>query len=208
MKLADVHNFFEQVARRMTVPARVVITGGAAAIAFGVSRATEDIDFEVELTISPAKHADAWKTLESVLRTVQTVTGIAPQFSEDIDRWSAIALPSKRSKRLWKFGAVDVQILHPLDWSVGKLARYMASDESDVVTVFKKKAVSAPSAARVWGQALGLSPASSAQTLFRNNVKSFFDQHALALWGPSADPKRLFETFLKTATSVKRPSRR
>jgi hypothetical protein len=199
MKLQDVHHFFEEVGRRMPMPVRVLITGGAAAIAFGVARATEDIDFEVELTVSPSKKDAAWQTLESALREAQKLTGITPQFSEDIDRWSSIVLPAKRSKRLWKLGTVDVHILDPLDWSVGKLARYLASDESDVTEVFKKKRISAARAVRTWGQALGKSPASSAQTFFSNNVKSFLETHAPSLWGRTADPARLFATFLKAA---------
>ncbi len=199
MKLKDVHYFFEQLSRRVSVPVNVLVTGGAAAILFGVSRATEDIDFEVEVVVSPTQRHQAWQSLEQALGEVQKLTGITPQFSEDIDRWSSITLPSKRRRPLWKFSTVKVEVLDPLDWSVGKLARYLASDESDVVEVFKRQNVSPRGVAQTWGKALALSPASSAQTLFRNNVRSFFDKHARGLWGATPTPQQLFDIVLKAA---------
>ncbi len=199
MKLQDVHGFFEHVARRFSHPLTVLITGGAAAIVFGVSRATEDIDFEVAIAVPPSKSQEAWIELERVLNEVQQRTGIAPEFSEDIDRWSSIALPFKKSKRVWKLGRIDIRVLDPLLWSVGKLARYLSTDESDVATVFKKLKPPALSVARLWGQALGRSPASSAQTLFRNHVRSFLDKYAASIWGKTIAPDRLFDIFLRAA---------
>jgi hypothetical protein len=199
MKLKDVHSFFQLASEKISFPVKIFITGGAAAIAFGVSRATEDIDFEVELSLASSKKAEAWRTLETVFREVQISTGIIPQFSEDIDRWSSIALPFKRSKRLWKLGQVEVRLLDPLVWSVGKLARCLASDESDVVEVFKRQKPREHAVVRIWGNALAKSPASTAQSLFRDHVRRFLDKNARSIWGPGADAARLFSLFLSSA---------
>lgn len=187
------------LSRDLDFPVTVLITGGAAAIAFGVARSTEDIDFEVKVETPKSRQQMAMEELQKKLSTVEKKTGIAAQFSEDIDRWSSIALPHKRSYLLWQLGLVQVRLLDPMVWAVGKLARFHTSDERDVVTVFKKRHPSALSVARTWGQALKKSPASNVQSLFRNNVQTFFKRHASNIWGKRSDPEQLFAVFLKSA---------
>src|SRR5689334_4370495 len=101
MRLSEIQRFFEEFDRRLNSPVRVLLTGGAAAIIMGVHRATQDIDFEIQLRVPPRLKQAVWQKVQAALSEVAQVTRITPQFSEDIDRWSSISLPVKKS-HLWQ----------------------------------------------------------------------------------------------------------
>src|SRR5207244_1888765 len=96
MKISDIDRFFRELDRKIETPIQVLITGGAAAILFGGSRATHDIDFEVVVKVSAQKSAGAWSKLQIALDETARLTGISPQYSDDIDRWSSIVMPHKK----------------------------------------------------------------------------------------------------------------
>ncbi len=199
MKLKDIDAFFREVDRHIDFPITVILTGGAAAIVFGVHRATQDIDFEVELHVTAKKKSVSWKALMEALNVVAGITKIAPEFSEDIDRWSSIALPGKES-RLWKkIGKVEIRIFDPAVWAVGKLSRYLSSDESDLVEVFETVKPKAGPLVKFWGKALGISPPSPAQSEFKKHVDSFLDQYAARIWGKKENAEDLKRLFLAAA---------
>src|SRR5438094_115547 len=138
MKISDVQKFFMELDRRIKTPLRVVLTGGAAAVLQGVKRATHDIDFELTLKRPRrAGPAESWDAIEKAIEETGRVTGVVPQYAEDIDRWSAITLPSKNSTRYRQIGKVEVRILSPDLWAIGKLTRYLSSDIGDLRTVLK-----------------------------------------------------------------------
>ncbi len=67
-------------------------------------------------------------------------TGIAAQYAEDIDRWSSIALMDyKKHVYLYqRFGSIEVCLMEPAYWAIGKLSRYLDQDIQDLAHVFKK----------------------------------------------------------------------
>lgn len=198
MKISDVERFFKELDRRAKTPLQIILTGGAAAIVMGVKRVTQDIDFEVELKAGPNR-LDAWDAVQKHIADTATATGITPQFSEDIDRWSSIAMPFKKSRPWKKMGHVDVRILEPSLWAIGKLSRYLATDEKDLVTVFQLIKPDLKAVVNTWGKALGKSPASSAQPTFRKHVELFFQENGRKIWGKKFDAASVFESFLAVA---------
>ena len=58
--------------------------------------------------------------------------------------------------------------------------------------------------AKLWGTALGISPASSSQGTFRKQVESVLDQYAREIWGAPGDPKELKRLFVETAEKTRR----
>lgn len=203
MKKTDVHRFFENLNLRVEQPLRILLTGGAAAILQGVERATFDIDFEV----APKKVDDPrhdWETIQKAIADTARATGIAPQYSEDIDQWSSIALPAKDSRLYRRFGKVEVRILNPGLWAVGKLARYLSTDVQDLRIVLKTAKTLPKSMVKLWGTALGISPASSSQATFRKQVENFLDQHAREIWGAHTDSEQLKRLFIETAQRTRR----
>ncbi|MFN0117771.1 MAG: hypothetical protein ACKVQC_05690 [Elusimicrobiota bacterium] len=207
MKIKDIDGFFAALDQRAQVPLKVIITGGAAAIIFGGSRATQDIDFEIQFKVKASKKKnDQWAEIQHHLNEVVRLTQIVAQYSDDIDRWSSIPMPSKKSKRYKKIGKIEVHILDVGLWCIGKLTRYLATDIEDltqVLTLVKRNAVSL---AKLWGQALGISAPSPAQTNFRRNVYNFFDTSTEKIWGGKADSEKLKKIFLIAATSSRRSS--
>ena len=202
MKVGDIHDFFEDLNRRLDRPIQILLTGGAAAILQGTSRATFDIDFELRLKKPASK--PAWDRVQKALDETSKATGIAAQYGEDIDQWSSIALPAKKSRLYRRFGNVEVRILNPGLWAIGKLARYLSSDVHELRIVLKETRMSPKTMARLWGTALGISPASSSQGTFRRQVESFFEQYSREIWGAQPDSAALKQLFLETAQKARR----
>ena len=168
---------------------------------WAISRA--DLDFQVTFNKESSRNADMFQT--AIDATVKE-TGIAARYDSAIESWSSISWPQSepRSRRYRRFGSIDVHILDPLWWSVGKLARYLASDISDLVVVLKTTRTQPAEAVRAWGQALGRSPLSSAQPIFKRQVLNFLKENATTIWGPKADPARLSDLFISTARKTHR----
>ena len=199
MKVSDIHSFFEDLDRRLAEGVQVVLTGGAAAILQGTSRATFDIDFELRL-----KRGGNWDRVQQAIAETSTATGITAQYGEDIDRWSSIAMPGRESRLYKRFGKVEVRLLNPSLWAIGKLARYLSSDVEDLRIVLKRTKTQPKALAKVWGKALGTSPASSSQATFRKQVENFFTQYAREIWGAAADATELNRLFLESAQRARR----
>jgi hypothetical protein len=204
VKPRDIDRFFEDLGERLDRPIQVVITGGAAAILQGTSRATFDIDFEVRLK-KTSLYPAGWEAVQKAIEDTSQATGIAAQYSEDIDRWSSIAMPSRNSRLYRRFRKIEVRLLDPAVWAIGKLARYLASDIQDLRTVLKKEDKPPKLLVKLWGRALGISPASSSQSTFRRQVESFLENYAREIWGSKTDVQELQRVFLRS-TRAARPN--
>jgi hypothetical protein len=206
VKIGDIHRFFEDLGRRIHRPVQVLLTGAAAGILQGMERATLDIDFEIRLKGSAGESdaGDPWEAVQAAIDDTARATGVTPQYDEDIDKWSSIALPSKRSRLYRRFGRVEVRILDPVLWAIGKLTRYLSTDIQDLRIVLKNANVSPKAAVKVWGTALGISPASSIQSTFRKQVEAFLDHYAREVWGRTADSLELKRLFLLSAQKARR----
>jgi hypothetical protein len=199
MKTADIDRFFEDLSRRVDRRIRILLTGGAAAILQGVERATFDIDFEIAL-----KETADWHAIQKAIDDTGRATGITPQYAENIDLWSSIAMPAKKSRLYRRFGKVEVRILDPGLWAIGKLARFLSTDVQDLRIVLKGTKTKPKAMAKLWGTALGISPASSSQGTFRKQVESFLDQHAREIWGAQEDSETLKRLFVDAAQKAHR----
>jgi hypothetical protein len=207
VKAGDIHRFFEALGRKVDAPLQIVLTGGAAGILLGMRRATFDIDFEVRLKLAVARKTstgpDRWDAVENALADTARATGITPQYAEDIDQWSSIALPAKRSRLYRRFGKVEVRILDPALWAIGKLTRYLSTDVQDLRAVLKQANLRPLATVKLWGTALGISPVSNAQGMFRRQVEHFLDQFGQEIWGSGTDPSVLKRAFLESARKAR-----
>ena len=211
MKANDIHRFFEDLNTRLDRPVRILLTGGAAAILHGVERATFDIDFEIALKKVAGKSVaspDAWDAIQKAIAETARATGITPQYDEDIDQWSSITLPAKKSRLYRRFGKVEVCILDPALWAIGKLARYLSTDIHDLRIVMKTTNAKSKPTVKLWGTALGMSPASSSQGTFRKQVASFLDQYAAEIWGIQENPSELNRLFADAAQKARQRKKR
>lgn len=198
MNKKNINDFFSKLSqnsKKIKGGMKIFLTGAAAGNLLGGARPSLDIDFAVSCA---RKHfADAQNAIE---RT-SAVSGIAVNFSEDIDRWSQITfLDYKRHATPYRrFGEVVVMLLEPAYWSIGKIARYLDPDVNDLVNVFKKQRVPALRLAKLWGKALARSPRSSASFSFKTHVEHFFRTYGRVIWGNKFSPDEYIAVFYGAA---------
>jgi len=111
-------------------------------------------------------------------------------------------LPNRKSRLHKRIGKIEVRLLDPSLWAIGKLARFLPTDIEDLIHVLQKTKPDIRSLARLWGRALRQSPPSSSQGQFRQHVEYFFERHARAIWGKAATPEELKTVFLKSARNA------
>ena len=200
-----IEHFLRVLAAQLNRPARAYVTGAAAAALWGRVRPSVDIDLGIELT-GPRSRRD-WQAVETAVERTRHLTGIPANVAEDIDRWGMITLLDYRrsSRRHRRFEQLDVRLLHPTNWSIGKVTRFLDSDVRDVVSVFRGKGVKPNAAATTWGRALRASPPSTAQFQFRRNVDYFFTHYGRAIWGRAFDIAVAVRAFERAAGVVRSP---
>src|SRR3989338_679219 len=174
---------------------KIILTGAAAGNILGGSRPSMDIDFAIGC------NKKYFKDVEDTIKKVSKITGIAVNFSEDIDRWSQITfLDYKRHTLKYKtFRDVEVAVLLPLYWSIGKITRYLDPDVTDLVRVLKKNRILPMKLAQLWGKALLKSPRSSACFTFRMHAEHFFKTYGRPIWGRDFLADKYIEVFKKSA---------
>ena len=196
-----IEHFLTVLASELRRPARVYVTGAAAAALWGRVRPSVDVDLGIELVSRSADRAGDWQVVETAVERTTRLTGIPANVAEDIDRWGMITLLDyqRTSRRYGRFERLDVRLLHPANWSIGKLTRFLDSDIRDVTAVFRSKEVQAATAARTWGRALRASPASTTQIQFRRNVEHFFTHQGRPIWGRTFEPAAAIRAFERAA---------
>jgi len=190
----QIQRFFRVLSREFSKPARLIVTGAAAGSLWGAVRPSLDIDFGV--TMVGADRGDWEAFAGAVARTVQ-LTGIRADYAEDLDRWGAIALLDyQRHTLLYRaFGQLDVRLLDPVYWSIGKISRYLDPDVRDLVAVCKRRRLPADRLITLWARALRSSPPSTACTLFRTQVEHFLRTYGRVIWGKRFDTEDAIRQF-------------
>ena len=194
MNLQGILRFFRALEKYFHKPCRVILTGAGAGIIYGKVRATLDLDFALDLKGN-------WKEFQEAARRASLKTGIAVQYAEDIDRWSSITfLDYKKHTRPFKrFGSMEVRVLDPSYWAIGKLARYLDPDIRDLIQVLKKTKTSWKKLARLLGLALRKSPKSTACFLFRRQVEDFLTTYGRQVWGKTYSKEQAIGIFHQSA---------
>jgi hypothetical protein len=201
LNLASLGRFFQELARRVPRPVKIILTGGAEALVLGSSRPTADVDFEIALTAPREAGERSWAAVETAIAEASRVAGVAIQYSTDIDRWSLVAMPNYRrhTQPYRRYGRVTVHLLEPTYWAVPKLARYVDTDRLDLQVVLRTQGVRPEHLARVCGRALRASPRSTALFLFRQHVEDFLRTHGASVWGDDFDAEVAIGVFHRAA---------
>lgn len=198
MNARQIDRFFQTLSKQFEGRAVVILTGAAAGALWGRVRPSVDIDFAVQLV--RAKDGD-WERLERAMERTVRLTGINSNFAEDIDRWGQISLLDYRrhTHPYRKFSRIEVRLLDPEYWSIGKMTRYLDPDVRDLVEVFKRRKLSAERLADLWGRALRRSPRSAALQQFRRQVEHFIRSHGRSIWGSRFDEEAVLRRFRAAA---------
>lgn len=211
---SQLNGFFRHLSEKLPFPIKIFLTGGAEALLIGSSRPTKDIDFGVQISFEKGGGETRWRLTEEAILEASADRKMMVQYSQEIDRWSSIAIPGyrRRARRFARFGKLDLMLLDPTDWAVPKLTRYLDSDIFDLISVLKKQKIPPQDLAKRCGNALKKSPRSSALFLFRRQVEHFFMEHGKQIWGKGFHPEASLKLFhqmagMKGKRSRKRPDR-
>lgn len=194
-----IEKFLAVLGAELQISARAYVTGAAAAALWGRVRPSLDIDLGIEPRGKPRNAA--WPQIQDAVERAARLTGIAASAAADIDRWGMITLLDyRRTSRLHaRYGRLEVRLLDPANWAIGKLTRFLEPDVRDVSEVLRRQGVGAIRAARVWGRALRASPPSTAQFQFRQNVETFLESQGARIWGARFDAAPVLRAFTRAA---------
>lgn len=192
-----IDQFFSELDKKINKPIKVILTGAMAGIILGNIRPSMDIDFEIEF--SPADDISEVSVLEIIeaIRETEKKVNLPAQFSESIQGWSQISFLNYReaSTLYKKIGKIEVRLLSPEHWSIGKLARYLELDEMDLVFVLGRQKIDQKKLVTLWGEALKKSIRSDKSREFRNHVISFLKNNGKKIWGIKFNFEKAVEQF-------------
>lgn len=195
----QIDRFFRILASELDRPASVILTGAAAGSVWGHVRPSLDVDFAIRL---PARrNRRDWQRVATAVERTTRLTAIQANYAEDIDRWGAISLMDYRRRAIpyRRFGKLDVRLLDPATWSIGKLTRYLDPDVHDLIAVLKRQRVPMARLVRVWGKALRASPPSTTCTQFRKQTEHFLYTYGRTIWGRGFNPTQAIQQFRREA---------
>lgn len=201
MTRRQIDRFFQTLAKELNRPARIIVTGAAAGTLWGSIRPSLDIDFAI---LVPRARRREWDAIDAAIaRTIQ-LTGIQANYAEDIDRWGLISLLDYRrhTQPYRRFDRLEVRLLDPVYWSIGKISRYTDPDIQDLTEALRRKRVPVGRLVKVWAAALRASPRSEALRLFRQQAEHFLNHHGPAIWGRQFNAAAAIGQFHRAADLV------
>jgi hypothetical protein len=192
MEPRHIDRFFTILDQHLKQRVRVILTGAAAGSLLGHVRASQDIDFAIQ----PVR-GNRWERIEQAIVSTSRLTNIQVNYTTDIDRWSSITFLDYRrhTTPYRRFGQIDVHVLDPVYWSIGKLARGLDADLRDLVAVLSEHRPPPSVTIGVWARALRHSAPSPALTTFRHRVEDFLRTQGRTIWGAQFDPAAAIDQF-------------
>ncbi len=168
-----------------------------AGVLLGHIRPSMDIDFEIEFSPYKGPSDETVEGVESAIRLVSKKMKLPAQYSENIQGWSQISFLDYREKSVLykKIGKIEIRLLSPEHWTLGKMARYLELDKMDMVFVLKKHPLGPEKMVSFWGEALKKSARSDKSREFRDHVLDFLKTEGKKIWKDSFDLSRLSARF-------------
>lgn len=200
MRKKQIHSFFTELDRQLKTPAEAIVTGAAAASLMGYLRPSQDIDFEIRFKEKKGRGRGASR-LESAVRKAEKKAGVAANYSSDISHWSMIDYLNYRTRAIpyRVFGRLNVRVISPAHWTIGKLARFFEIDALDLRKVLKKKKLRPGPLIELWARVLRKSPLSLAKGDFRDHAIDFLKTYGKKVWGKDFDTERAVQQFKRAA---------
>lgn len=181
MRKKQIDQFFKELDKALNQKGEIILLGASAGSLMGHIRPSLDIDFEIRM----AGRKKNKKDLEArILETARKI-GVAVNFSENVDHGSMVSYLDYRKTAIAykKFGKLQVKLMAPEYWTIGKMARYYSLDARDMAAIIKKKKLRPEKLVRVWRRALALSDLSLELGQFRKHARHFLKTYGRKLWG-------------------------
>jgi len=180
----------------LKIPCEVILTGASAGRLMGHIRPSVDIDFEIRAK-SKRDQPRLQAVLDGVIRKLCSELGVAANYSGDISRWGEVSyLDYRKTARPYRqFGALDVKLIHPAYWTIGKMTRYLEQDIRDMAAILKEHRIDPVPLISLWAKALRQSNLSLSLSQFKEHVEDFLKRHARAVWGEQCRSEELIRRF-------------
>ncbi len=195
MQKKTIDRFFVTLAKKIEHPAEVIVTGACAGILYGHIRPSRDIDFEIRF--KNKNNQKFSQGLDAAIQWASEEMGVATNYGEDIGHWSMIdwldyrkhAIPYK------KINTLDIRLMAPDYWTIGKMGRFYETDIHDMMTVMQKKNMESDDLIRLWARAFRKSPISLEKRQFIQHVHTFLDRYGHKVWGKRFQPDKAIALF-------------
>ncbi len=187
MRKRQIDLFFRELDKALDRRATVILLGASAGSLMGHIRPSFDIDFEIRFLKLKADKASVHKKILETSRKA----GVAVNFSENVDHWSMVSYLDYRKTALpyKEFGKLEVKLIAPEYWTIGKMARYYALDIRDMAAIIKRKKIRPEILVRLWRQALEASDLSLELGQFKNHTAHFLRTYGRKIWGKKFHPE-------------------
>lgn len=183
MKPSDIDIFFTELDRALRIPSVIILTGASAGMLMGHIRPSLDIDFEIR----PVEENKKLRLGDNLPQAIQAATRrvpVAVDYSGDISQWSQIDFLDYRKTALdyKQIGKLQIKIISPEYWTIGKMTRFVAQDIEDIKIIIKSKKIKSIPLINLWAKALTSSELSLARSSFKRHVHDFITTYAQPLW--------------------------
>ncbi len=199
MKERQIHLFFKVLDEELKAQAEVILIGASAGSLMGNVRPSFDIDFEIRLKTDVAP--DVKGKLEGAVLKASQIAGVATNYSENIGGWSRINyLDYRKTAKLYrKIGKLNIKIVAPAYWTIGKMARFLELDVQDMRKIIRAQKIEPNLLIRIWAKAVRASDLSLELGQFRDHVFYFLKTYGKSLWGSAFDSNKAILDFKKQA---------
>ncbi len=181
--------FFRELDKTLGLKAEIILLGASAGSLMGHIRPSFDIDFEIR----PVRKVKDKKGFQEKIMTVSRKAGVAVNFSENVGHWSMVDyLDYRKTAVAYKvFGKLNVKLIAPRYWTIGKIARYYALDARDVAAIIRKQKLDPKPLVLLWKRALDSSDLSLELGQFKKHAAHFLKTYGRRLWGKRFDYKKM-----------------
>jgi predicted HTH domain antitoxin len=195
MTKREIHLFFKALSRKLKQPAEVIVSGAGAGALMGHVRPSFDIDFEIRLKGKGMNKKR--QLLEAAIDEASQEAGVGVNYSENIGGWSMISYLDyrKQAKKYRRIGQLNIKLMSPTHWTIGKMARFLELDIHDMIQVIQKRKIQPDTLIKLWGEALRKSSLSLQCGQFRDHVTQFLIRCGRKTWGKEVNPKKLCQFF-------------
>ncbi len=181
MRKRQIDFFFRELDKALHLKAEIILLGASAGSLMGHIRPSVDIDFEIR----PARRVQNKREFEEKILQTARKAAVAVNFSENVSHGSMVSyLDYRKTARDYKkFGKLNVKLIAPEYWTIGKIARYYALDAKDTAAIIRRKKLKPASLVRLWRRALDSSDLSLEIGQFKKHAVHFLKSYGRKLWG-------------------------
>lgn len=195
MKPELIDEFLEILNRELDMRAEIILIGASAASLMGHVRPSLDIDFEIRPKSKTSKTYK--KKMAQAIQKAQEQLKIAVDYSENINGWSMVNYLDYRKTAIpyKNIGKLDVKLIAPEYWTIGKMARFLELDVQDMIKIIRSKKLNPDRLKLIWLKAIEASDLSLELGHFKDHVIFFIKRHGRKLWGKDFDADAWIQSF-------------